>query len=93
MPYWAKSQPIKLAWEYVKNYVARKYHPGRTHKDLRRHILWGMYGGVVEHGDIHTGVTPELAQKFINHTHKHINEFVAKTSHLHTLEGNVGYFQ
>ena len=35
VPYWAKSQPIELAWAYVKNYVARKYFPGRGAKDLR----------------------------------------------------------
>ena len=45
VPYWAKSQPIELVWAYIKNYVARMYHPGRSHKDLRRQILAGMYGG------------------------------------------------
>lgn len=90
VPYWARSQPIELAWAYIKNFVARKYHPGRTHKDLRRHILSGMYGGVVG-GKVHTGVTPELAQKFIAHTHKHINEFIVKTQSRHNLRGELGY--
>ena len=48
VPYWAKSQPIELVWAYIKNYVARMYHPGRTHKDLRKQILTGMYGVRVE---------------------------------------------
>ena len=68
VPYWAKSQPIELAWAYIKNYVARMYFPGRTHKDLRKQILCGMYGGRTRAG-IHEGLTPELTQKLILHTH------------------------
>ena len=90
VPYWAKSQPIELAWAFVKNYVARMYHPGRTHKDLRRHVLSGMYGGAGRNGSVHEGMTPELAAKLINHTHKHINKFILDTQDIHGLVGCVG---
>ena len=90
VPYWAKSQPIELAWAYVKNYVARMYHPGRTHKDLRRHILAGMYGGPGRNGKVHTGLDAELAQKLILHTHKHINKFILDTQGKHNMVGSVG---
>ena len=90
VPYWAKSQPIELVWEYIKNYVAHMYHPGRTHKDLLRHILQGMYGGLGRNGQMHTGLTPDLAAKLILHTHKHINEFIVKTQDIHGLVGCVG---
>ena len=63
VPYWAKSQPIELVWAYIKNYVARMYFPGRSHKDLRKQILAGMYGGFDKHRAVHTGLTPELAKK------------------------------
>ena len=92
MPYWAKSQPIELVWEYIKNYVARMYFPGHTHKDLCKQILAGMYGGVDKHGEVHTGLTAELAAKMIAHTHKHINEFLRKTHGKHNYVGDVGYF-
>ena len=92
VPYWAKSQPIELVWAYIKNYVARMYFPGRTHKDLRKQILHGMYGGVDKNGEVHTGLTPELAQKMIAHTHKHINEFLRKTQAQHNFRGDIGYF-
>ena len=92
VPYWAKSQPIELVWAYIKNYVARMYFPGRTHKDLRKQILAGMYGGVGKHGETHTGLTAELAQKMIAHTHKHINEFLRKTEGKHNFRGDIGYF-
>ena len=91
VPYWAKSQPIELAWALIKNYVARMYHPGRTHKDLRRQILQGMYGGPGRNGSVHSGLTPELAKKLIAHTHKHINKFILDTSIKHTMVGRVGF--
>ena len=90
VPYWAKSQPIELAWAYIKNYVARMYHPGRTHKDLRRHILNGMYGGAGRNGKVHEGLTAELAMKLILHTHKHINKFILETQDKHNMIGSVG---
>ena len=62
VPYWAKSQPIELAWAYVKNYVGRKYFPGRGTKDVRKHILEGMYGS--DDGK-HMGLDGDLATKFI----------------------------
>lgn len=71
--YWAKSQPIELAWAYVKAYVASKYHPGRTSKDLRKHILEGMYGSP---DGRHAGLDSDLVTKLILHTHKFINEFI-----------------
>ena len=52
--------------------LLRRYHPGHTHKDLGKHILAGMYGGPGRNGVVHTGLTPELAQKIVSHTHKHI---------------------
>ena len=93
VPYWAKSQPIELVWALIKNYVARMYHPGRTHKDLRRQILAGMYGGPARNGDVHEGLTVEMAVKLINHTHKHINKFLVDTRDKHDLVGTVGYLQ
>ncbi len=92
VPYWAKSQPIELAWAYIKNYVARNDFPGRTHKDLRQQILSGMYGGETCTA-IHEGLTPELAQKLILHTHKHINKFLVETQGQHSFMGEVGYLR
>ena len=91
VPYWAKSQPIELAWAYIKNYVARMYFPGRSHKDLRKQILSGMYGGKTRTG-IHQGLTPELAQKLILHTHTHINSFLKDTQDMHEFVGDIGHF-
>ena len=91
VPYWAKSQPIELVWAYIKNYVARMYHPGRSHKDLRRQILAGMYGGPGRNGQVHEGLTAELAAKLIAHTHTHINKFILETQDKHTLVGRVGH--
>ena len=90
VPYWAKSQPIELAWAYIKNYVSRMYHPGRTHKDLRRQILAGMYGGPSRNGAVHEGLGAELASKLIQHTHKHINKFILDTHTKHDMVGDVG---
>ena len=66
------------------------YHPGRTHKDLRRHILNGMYGGAGRNGKVHEGLTAELAMKLILHTHKHINKFILETQDKHNMIGSVG---
>ena len=66
------------------------YHPGRTHKDLRRHILTGMYGGEGRNGKVHEGLTPELARNLILHTHKHINKFILETQDKHNMRGSVG---
>ena len=71
VPYWVKSQPIELPWAFVKNYVAHVHHPGHSHKDLRRQILHGMYGGPARNGKVHEGLTPELAAKLIAHTQTH----------------------
>ena len=88
VPYWEKSQPTELAWAYVKGYVARKYHPGRTTVDVRRQILQGVCGSP---DGKHTGMTCELATKLILKTHKFINEFVVKQSELNDM-GLVGHF-
>ena len=44
VPYWASSQPIEQVWAFVKNYVALRWFPGRTTRQLRSQILCGMYG-------------------------------------------------
>ena len=67
------------------------YHPGRTQKDLRRHILEGMYGGIGRNGHVHEGLTTEIAVKMISHTHKHINEFILDTQGKYDLVGFVGH--
>ena len=91
VPYWEKSQPIELVWSYVKGYVARNYHPGRRHKELRDHILKGMYGGPNRHSPKpHTGLDSHLAQSLINHSHKHINIFIQKTLNEHNMTGVLG---
>jgi len=88
VPYWSKSQPIELAWAYVKNYVGRKYFPGRGSKAVRKHILEGMYGS----GDRrHNGLDAELAGKLILKTHTYINDFVRGQDELNG-RGLVGDF-
>ena len=72
------------------NYVTRMYHPDHTHKDLRRHILEGMYGGSGRNEQVHTGMTPDLVVKLINHTHKHIDKFILDTQDTHGLVGGIG---
>ena len=49
-----------------------------------------MYGGPVRNWQVHTGLTSELDQKLINHTHKHINQFILDTHHIHGVTGVVG---
>jgi hypothetical protein len=88
VPYWAKSQPIELVWAYIKGYVARQYHPGRTTKDVRKHILQGMYGSP---DGKHTGLDADLAAKIIAKTHKYINEFAVRQPELNG-RGLVGDF-
>ena len=90
VPYWAASQPIEQIWAFVKNYVALRWFPGRTHRQTRAQTICGMYGRAGADDDSvecweeprglksHTGVTPELAVKFINHSLKAINETVHK---------------
>ena len=91
VPYWAKSQPIELAWAYVKGYVARNYHPGRKYRELRDHILKGMYGGVNRHSPKpHDGLDSHLAQSLIQHSQKHINIFLQKTINEHHMTGVLG---
>ena len=90
VPYWAKSQPAELTWAFVKNYVAYQWYPGRTAKDVRNHVLQGMYGGPKRDGGLHSGVDACLAQKFILHTHKYINEYAADMSPTHRGRGTIG---
>ena len=100
VPYWASSQPIEQVWAYVKNYVALRYFVGRTMGQLRSQVLCGMYG-VEMAGEVskcwtegrghkvHSGLTPALAVKFINHSKKAINDFVSKNRYLSHM-GRVG---
>ena len=74
----------------MKNYVALRWFPGHTHRQNRAQTICGMYGRAGANDDSvecweeprglksHTGVTPELAVKFINHSLKTINETVHK---------------
>ena len=100
VPYWAGSQPIEQVWAYVKNYVALRWFPGRKAAQTRSQIICGMYGPALA-GDIskcwteprglkeHTGLTPELASKFIEHSHKDINKFVSGNDRIKHM-GKVG---
>ena len=90
VPYWAKSQPAELGWAFVKNHVAYQWYPGRTAKDVRNHVLEGMYGGPKRDGGHHSGVDACLAQKFILHTHKYINEYISDMSPTHRGRGTIG---
>ena len=85
VPYWAKSQPIELAWAYVKNYVGRKYFPGRGAKEVRTHILEGMYGS---RDGRHRGLDGDLATKLILKTHRYINDFARVELNGRGLVGN-----
>ena len=82
VPYWAKSQPAELCWAYDKNYAAFEYHPGRSMVQLRQHLKQGFYGGPKRDGGIHSGIDARLARKFINHTHKYINEYIETSDKL-----------
>ena len=87
-------------WAYVKNYVALRWFEGRTMKQLRSQVLCGMYG-IEGAGDVsqcwrqpkglapHTGLTPELAKKFILHSDKAINDFIDGCRYLKHM-GSVG---
>ena len=100
VPYWAGSQPIEQVWAYVKNYVALRWFPGRKAAQTRSQIICGMYGPRVA-GDLskcwveprglreHTGLTPTLAGKFINHSHVEINKFIAGNDRIKHM-GDVG---
>ena len=99
VPYWASSQPIEQVRTYVKCYVV---WTGRKMVQLRSQIICGMYG-LDRVGDIakcwkepeglaaHTGVTPELTCKFINHSHKSINEFILNNRYIKHM-GCVGHW-
>ena len=49
-----------------------------------------MYGGPGRNGLIHAGLTAELTQKLITHTHKHIDKFILETQDKHGMTGTVG---
>ena len=49
-----------------------------------------LTGGPGRNDQVHTGLTSELAQNLINHTHKHINQFILVTLHIHGMIGVVG---
>ena len=98
VPYWATSQPIEQVWCYIKAYVALRWFPGRTMAQLRSQIICGMYG-LFRVGEIatcwkepeglapHSGMTPELTQKSILHSHKAINQFIRKSRHIRHMGG------
>ena len=100
VPYWAASQPIEQVWAYMKNYVSLRWFSGRKAAQLPSQIICGMCGAV-KAGDVskcwvepkglreHTGLTPGLAAKFINHSHKNINKFIAGNDHIKHM-GSVG---
>ena len=100
VPYWASSQPIEQVWSYVKCYVALRWFPGRRMAQLRSRIICGLYE-LDRVGDIsscwkepaglapHTGLTAELACKYINHSHKAINDFISKNKYIKHM-GRVG---
>ena len=90
MSYWAKSQPIELAWAYVKNHVERKCFPDRGSKDLLKHILKGMHGSG-DRDSKHKELDGDLAFKLILKIHKYNNEFVRR-EHLNDSRGLVGNF-
>ena len=100
VPYWASSQPIEQVWAYIKNYVALRYFPGRTMSQLRSQVICGMYGIAMAGGlnkcwtearglKVHTGLTPELAMKFIRHSQEAINDFISKNRYISHM-GRVG---
>ena len=93
VPYWASSQPIEQVWAYVKQFVALRWFPGRTMAQLRQQIICGMYGALrapestrtwTEPKGLqpHTGLTHELAMKFILHSEKAINEFILSNRYI-----------
>ena len=82
VPYWSKSQPAELCWAYDKNYVGFEYHPGRSMKQLRQHIKQGFYGGPKRDGGQHVPIDSCLVRKFIQHTHKYINEYIDRSDRL-----------
>ena len=100
VPYWAKSQPIEQVWAYIKLFVARRWFPGRTMVQLRSQIICAMYS-ILLAGPInecwkeplglkpHTGLTPAFACKFIEHSHKDINEFINNNRYIKHM-GEVG---
>ena len=48
-------------------------------RQLRTQIKQGFYGGPKHDGGRHSGIDADMAQKFINHTHKYINEYISKS--------------
>ena len=100
VPSWASSQPIEQFWGHVKNYVALRWFPGRTMAQLRSQIICGFYGalraGAVAENikepaglKLHTGLTPELAQKFISHSDEAVNDFISSNKYIKHM-GRVG---
>ena len=49
---------------------------------LRQQIKQGFYGDPKQDGGHHTGVDALLTHKFINHTHKYINEYIKESEKL-----------
>ena len=102
VPYLASSQPIEQVWALVKNYVALRWFPGRTAAQLRAQILAGMYSlarvGVLPKNMNWTeptglkpssGLTPELACKFIQHSIVAVNTYISENRYIKHM-GPVG---
>ena len=100
VPYWASSQPIEQVWAYVKQFVALRWFPGRTMAQLRQQIICGMYGALrapestrswTEPKGLasHTGLTHELAMKFILHSQNAIDDFILNNRYIKHM-GRVG---
>ena len=49
---------------------------------LREHLKQGFYGGPKRDGGEHAPIDSTLARKFINHTHKYINEYIETSESL-----------
>ena len=100
VPYWASSQPIEQVWAYVKQFVALRWFPGRTMAQLRHQIICAMYGALRAPESTrswteprrlqpHSGLTHELAMKFILHSEKAINDFILNNRYIKHM-GRVG---
>lgn len=75
-PYTPSVQPIELVWAYVKNYVAKKFRPGRTLEIALDHIHNGFYGDP-DDPEV-DGITKQRCQDLIRKCIRACNEFVAR---------------
>jgi transposase len=71
-PYLPGVQPIERLWGYAKNYVAARYHSGRSMRELIAQTYQGFYGD----GDQHAGVDARLCASVIEHSHSFCNHLI-----------------